>query len=111
MELRDVGIVIARRELKLRYGKITVLIGKPEPFPDGSDYYCPYQIIGLGTERVRRAGGIDSIQALHLALEMIGADLHASPEAQTGELSWECGENGNLGFPVPEGSRQPSSSS
>lgn len=101
MKLTDVGTVIATRELSLSAGKpVTVLIGKPEKFPDSDDYYCPYQILGFGNQRVRYAGGSDAVQALELALKKIGADLYTSKEAQAGELSWH-GEK-NLGFPVPD---------
>lgn len=101
MKLIDVGTVIATRELSLSPGKIiTVLIGKPEKFPDTDDYYCPYQILGFGSQRVRYAGGSDAVQALELTLKMIGTDLYTSKEAQAGELSWHGGRN--LGFPVPD---------
>lgn len=103
MELTSIGSVIASRELSLSTGKkVTVLIGKPEPYPDGRDFYCPYQILGIGAERVRYAGGLDSAQALILALNKIGADLYASAEAKAGQLSWTTGGDvGDLGFPKP----------
>src|SRR4030081_2369044 len=101
MKLKDVGTVIATRELSISVGTtVTVLIGKPEKFPDSEDYYCPYQILGLGNQRVRYAGGIDAVQALELALKMIGTDLYTSKEVQAGELSWPGGKKGDLGFPV-----------
>ena len=82
------------------------MIGKPEKFPDADDYYCPYQIVGVGNERVRYAGGIDAVQALELTLKMIGTDLYTSGEAQSGALSWMGGsKKGDLGFPVPDGLR------
>ena len=103
MKLNDVGIVVATRELRLAGGKaVTVAVGKPEKFPDSEDYYCPYQILGLGNERIRRAGGIDAVQALELALKMIGTDLCTSKEAQAGELSWSGGKKGDFDFPVPD---------
>ena len=102
MNLTSVGIVIATREFRLSAGKtVTVLIGKPEKFPDSDDYYCPYQILGLGNERIRRAGGSDSMQALELTLKKIGADLYTSKEFQSGELTWPGGKAGDLGLPLP----------
>ncbi|MFL6621613.1 MAG: DUF6968 family protein [Sulfurifustis sp.] len=77
-------------------------MGKPEPFDDGINHYCPYQVIGIGRDDVRYAGGVDGVQALQLALKMIGADLYTSQEAQAGKLSWGGGKNLDLGFPVPE---------
>lgn len=102
MQLKDVGIQIATRALEAGGKKVTVVIGKPERFPDAEDYYCPYQIVGIGSERVRYAGGVDAVQALQLALKMIGADLYTSPEAETKQLSWTGGDLGDLGFPVPD---------
>ena len=103
MKLTDVGTVIATRELELSSGKpVTVLIGKPERFPDSPDYYCPYQILGLGFERVKRAGGVDAIQAMEFAHKMIGADLYTSKEYRAGELHWAAGSQGELGFPLAD---------
>jgi hypothetical protein len=100
MELKTIEQIIARRELDLTTGgKVTIIVGKPEQFPDGIDFYCPYQITGLSNSRIRYAGGIDEIQALSLTLSKIGADLYTSDAYQSGTLMW----NGlkNLGFPVP----------
>jgi hypothetical protein len=98
VKLNDVGHVIATRSLELR-GKpsVAVLIG--EPAKDADDHYCPYQIRGIGDERVRYAMGSDAAQALVLALQKVGAELYTSKEAQAKELTWNGGED--LGFPVP----------
>lgn len=101
MQLKDVGVQIAIRELQANGRKITVVIGKPEMFPDGVNFYCPYQIVGIGNERVRYSGGVDAVQALQLAMKMIGAELYTSQEAQSKQLSW-VDDTGNLGFPVPD---------
>lgn len=90
MKFENVGVVIATRELSLDEDKkVEVLIGKPEPFPDGIDWYCPYKIIGIGSGRVGWAGGVDPVQALVLALQNVGAVLVCSPEFELGRLSWE----------------------
>jgi hypothetical protein len=104
MKLKDPGIVVATRELILDDAeKVTVLIGKPEPCPDGIAWYCPYQKRGVGLEHVKCAMGIDSVQALIHALSMLGAELYCSDEYQSGRLSWECEiSNGDLGFPVTD---------
>lgn len=102
MQLKSIGIEIARRELDANGARVSVAIGKPEKFPDADDYFCPYQVTGIGNGKVRYAGGVDAVQALLLALKMIGADLYTSKEAQAKQLSWSAGENGNLGFPVPD---------
>ncbi len=106
MKLSSVGEVIARRRLYLRVEdcekEIQVVIGRPESFDDGRDFYCPYLIQGLGSERIGYAGGIDAIQAFQLALVQIGARLHASKEAKYGRLRWEGSGSGDLGFPLPD---------
>jgi hypothetical protein len=107
MHLKNLGIQIATRMLDLDGKQVTVVIGKPEKFPDGEDYYCPYQIVGTGDGQVRYAGGIDAVQALQLALQMIGVDLRTSQDARSGKLSWDAGSRGDLGFPVPNSVRDP----
>lgn len=100
LQLDNVGTVVATRELECRGGApIVVVIGQPQPFPDLLNYYCPFQLRGLGNERIRYAGGVDAVQALELALQMIGAILYTSREAQEKRLTWNGAAN--LGFPVP----------
>jgi hypothetical protein len=104
MKLKTVGTVIATRELALDGGQhVQVLVGKPEPFPDGQDWYCPYQVVGIGAGRVWSAGGVDAVQALILALQSIGAVLVCSREYHAGRLNWDAGSvKGDLGFPLPK---------
>ena len=47
----------------------------------------------------RRAGGIDEVQALLLALEQIGIRLSETEEYKQGHLSWIGSDERNLGFP------------
>ena len=99
-----IGQTIAIRTLRVAGEKknIKVRIGRPKRFPDGEDYFCPYQIIGMGNEKVRHAAGVDAVQALVLALERIGAELYTSDEAKAGKLAWLDDNEKNLGFPVPD---------
>ncbi len=98
MEITAIRHPIAERELELGNGRVVrVIIGHPEPFPDGRDFFCSFHIIGLARDKIRRAGGTDSVQALVLALDMIGATLHASAEYKASQLTWN-GES-YLGFP------------
>jgi len=76
-------------------------MGKPQQFPDAQDYYCPYQIKGVGTEKIRWSGGIDAFQAIELALKMIGADLKSLVHRGGHKLSWVADKDGGLGFPEP----------
>jgi hypothetical protein len=104
-EIKELGEIIATRKFYLLGNKdreIIVHIGKPNQFPDFPDYYCPFQIMRTGSEKIRYAAGVDAIQALQLAMVMIGAILYTSKEAKSGQLRWLTDENDTLGFPVPE---------
>lgn len=96
----ELGDVIATRTLALD-GKdtITVRIGRPVTEPDGT-VFCYYQVLGVGSGRVRRAGGVDEIQALTLAMKIAAADLYASDEGKAGRITW-LGEK-DLGLPVAD---------
>jgi len=78
--------------------EVTVQLGKPEPFPDSSGFFCPIQIVGVGDGKVRYAGGIDGIQSLQLALKMAGAFLETLPVEIRAQLRWNG--NNDLGFKV-----------
>lgn len=102
MQLKSIGELFISRNLQLNDKnptEVLIRIGKPQPFPEEVDYYCPFQIIGLGDEEVDWSGGIDEIQALLLALEKVGSILNNSKEFKDGKLSWLGSDKGNLGFP------------
>jgi hypothetical protein len=48
---------------------------------------------------VKYLGGVDAFQALELALGLIAIELSALNKEHNGQLRWECGEHGDLGFP------------
>lgn len=114
-EMNSLGMIIARRTLRWpeKEGKqITVLIGKPRPFPRSKrfphqDYYCPYRIVGIGDQKLRRAGGVDAVQALQLVFRAIGADLRHINKRQSSKLRWVVEDHvldgdeyfSNCGFP------------
>jgi hypothetical protein len=80
--------VIAERCLTLNTGEeereIRISLGRPYQEPDRA-YFCPFRISGMGEDYLNRAGGVDSIQALQLALVMIGATLSTISE----HLKWD----------------------
>ena len=107
MQLQDVGEVIAARALQVGEAGcsekiITVRIGRPRPFPaPPDDYFVPYQIVGIGSEGVHYAAGVDAVQALQLVMQVIGDHLAALNRARGGGISWDAGQtNGDLGFLV-----------
>ena len=68
MKLDSVGQVLCSRELALADGRtVSVVMGKPQRFPDGNDdYFCPFQITGIGSEQVSYGAGVDAFQARNL---------------------------------------------
>ena len=107
MRPESLGEVIATRILFLANDpnhKIVVRMGKPQPMPDalGDDHYCPYQITGLGSEKLKCAAGVDTFQSLELGFRMIGSDLAFLNSQSDGQLRWECDDHGGLGFPIPK---------
>ena len=97
----ELGTVIAERRLILDPDEtVTVRIGLPfTPEAHPNESWCPYQIEGLGTGKVRRAIGIDDFQSLWLALVTVGSTLYASEENKTGRLHSFPGSD-DLGLPV-----------
>jgi hypothetical protein len=80
----DLGDVIAERRLTFEADAgwsrdVWVRLGRP--IADASDengsWLCPYQIAGLGRDRVRAMFGVDAMQALVLAIHAIPAELAA----------------------------------
>ena len=66
---------------------------------DDGMWTCRYEIDWPSQKRSHFAGGIDSFQALILALQMIGAEIYASTYHKAGSLKWFERYRG-YGFPV-----------
>jgi len=80
----DLGDVIATRKLRFKGADstlvdVSVSLGKPVPDPRDPQRtrMCPYQIRGIGDERTRAIFGIDTMQALILALHILPIELAA----------------------------------
>jgi hypothetical protein len=102
----QLGEVIATRELSVTLSdgseKIVIIkLGTPLRFQESDDYYAPFQIVGMGSETVLCAGGIDAFQAIQEVMKVIGAQLMALQDATNARLTWKGAEGGALGFPVP----------
>jgi hypothetical protein len=105
MQLTSVGQVIATRNIR-EHGSdeiaYVVKIGLPQRYLDSSDFYCPVQIAGAdGEGPISYSVGIDSVQAVQLAMKHIGDMLIRLNQNCGGTLRWEGDENGDFGFPVP----------
>lgn len=105
MKLERIDDPVISRHLMLRDpdAGVFVKIGRPAEFPDGGGYHCPYQVLGLGNEGVKRAGGVDELQAVVLTLKKIAIELYTSAEYRCGRLYWLEKGNMDLGFPIPDG--------
>jgi hypothetical protein len=103
MEINSIGEVIAERVLKrsVEGGKqqdVVVRLGKPRAFDDGTGWFSPFEIIGIGDGKVRWIAGVDAFQSLQLVLRMIPVSLRYKSREAGAELFFE--EPGDdLGFP------------
>lgn len=101
-EQDTISDVIATRRLQLDDSDVVeVFVGRPTEDLEGLSFGCQIQIKGLGPSRVIRIGGEDSMQALFLALQAIGARLCTSSEAKAGRLQW-LGQRCPFGFPLAD---------
>ena len=70
----------------------------------GEDWRCAYEIGWPSGPRRAAANGVDSVQALLLAMQMIGAELYAACPPGAGYLAWLAEDDG-FGFPLPPSMR------
>jgi hypothetical protein len=92
------GTIVAERTLTLvgrTAAQVRIIIGKPRKDRRSSDYCCPYRLEGMGDGRVQESWGVDSVQALQLAMQAIRVQL----EPHSDSLEWLGGQGGSLGFP------------
>ena len=105
MDLEIIGEIIATRQFYFvddgdKKRTVSVFVGTPQPTPDSSAYHCPFQVIGIGSQKTQLAHGSDSIQALQSAMILIAARLNNLNSELNGRLRWEGGgAKGDLGFP------------
>lgn len=95
-------MIIATRTLKLHGEKhdTEILIRIHGPERAKTDWICRFEI-EWPEEKVSRWGaGVDAIQSVIHALQMIGAEIYASGHHEAGKLSWLMPGAG-YGFPVP----------
>ena len=103
MDFDSVGEIIASRMLHVidedgNKRPVSVFVGRPEPSRDQTGYECPYQIIGIGSQKAYAGRGRDSIQALQDALTLLGQHLNTLSDELGGQLIWDGGAPGELGF-------------
>lgn len=106
----QLGEVILERDFETRdangqVGQAKLRIGKPllQPETSGSlQWYCPYQIVGVGSESVHAMPGIDVLDALLLSLKVANALLKDYAHMDGKTITW-LGE-ADLGLPEIEAS-------
>lgn len=87
--------------------RVTLRVAAPErdPLP-GGDWRCRYAVLGLGDPVLRYAYGVDTLQALQLAMAGLANHVRAQAVELGAELSWIGGED--LGLPKPSWDTQDS---
>jgi hypothetical protein len=100
--LRSITMIIASRLLTLRVdGKdrpVAIEIQAPEQHSD-VEWRCHFMIDWPDGKAERWGAGIDAVQALLIAMQMIAAELYTSEGHVQGRLFWDKPQGG-YGFPV-----------
>jgi len=104
MDFDSLGEIIATRRFYFvdesnKQRAVSVLVGKPQQSNGSSEYHCPFQVIGIGSQKTQLARGHDSIQALQAALVLIAASLNHLNRELGEKLIWDGDDKGELGFP------------
>lgn len=81
---QNAASVIAQRTYRDDEGEFTV--GIRPPYQDGGDWYCEVFAIGLKDSPIR-VGGIDQLQAIRLALQILDSLVMARPNAQSSGIT------------------------
>jgi hypothetical protein len=104
MDFDSLGEIIATRRFHFvdesnKKRAVSVFVGMPQQSDGSSEYRCPFQVIGIGSQNTQLACGHDSIHALQSALILISASLHQLNNEIGGRLVWDGARKGELGFP------------
>ena len=90
----ELGKIIATRKLVFTRGdgvESAVVVNLGNPVPDPNDpirtWICPFQILGIGSERTKAIFGADSLQALTLALHILPTELAALAKRENGTFN------------------------
>lgn len=81
-------------------------MGKPQPFPsdpNACELLPSVRDQGAGYDKIMAIGGVDAFQAMQLALGAMGVELEVVAKKSGGRLAWDAGDEGDWGFPIPDG--------
>jgi hypothetical protein len=95
-------MIVASRSLKIRQakGETVVAVRIFTPQPHENHWSCAYEIDWPEGKREFAAHGVDSMQALILALKMIGSEIYTSDYHKTRKLVWDDEPGRGYGFPI-----------
>ena len=100
-------MLIASRELNFRDGdtlrKIPIRLFSPLRLGSGT-WTCRYEVGWPDRPSVNEGSGVDAIQAIIVALQMVGAEIYTSNYHEAGMLYLDAAGHG-YGFPVPHAIR------
>ena len=89
------GRIIAEREYRVGRQKLLLQIGTPHRASWKTDFYCPFRFIRAGKAETDRTFGLDAVQALMLAFDLIKVLL----ETTSSTVSWAASERpGDVGI-------------
>jgi hypothetical protein len=94
-------MLIATRVLRLSRpnGDVEVLIRVFAPEQRSDHWVCRIEVGWPDGPLTMEAGGVDAVQALQIAMQLIGSQLYASDHHASGRLVWQEPGKG-YGFPV-----------
>lgn len=95
MKIADRVLILGNGDMNI---KIPVRLFAPEAGINGN-WFCRYEIEWPDKKSELSVGGVDSAQALVLALQIIGAEIYSSSYHEEGKLFWDAPGRG-YGFPV-----------
>jgi hypothetical protein len=96
-------MIIAKRVLKVHIGdrEVDVPVSIHLPVDRNDHWQCDYEIGWPAAMRTHTARGFDSVQALLLGMQKIGAEIYASDAHRAGKVRLDR-PGGGYGFPLPK---------
>src|SRR5687768_7365656 len=90
------GDILLEREFEMldshgSRGAVRLYLGKPYLASESNSslhWRCPYQIVGIGSEKIKEARGIDALDAIQLSLRIAEALLNSYSSTSKCKLTW-----------------------